>query len=65
MLRRKSGRTKKGEIHSTKWDDGQREIIYKYQRAHLLQQETERLQKEKTKDRCREVDPRCRYNDVE
>lgn len=61
VRRRTGGKNKINDTRTTQWDDGQREIIAKYKRAHLIQQETERLYKEITKQRCRELDPRTGF----
>ena len=40
--------------NTTKWNESQREIILQYLRLHLKQQQTERLQLDAVKVRCKE-----------
>lgn len=60
MLRKVCGKGKDKKLKLT-WDAGQRDIIEKYKKAHLMQQETERMHKEMTKQKCREEDPRTGF----
>jgi hypothetical protein len=40
--------------NTVKWNESQRDIILQYLRLHLKQQQTERLQLDATKIRCKE-----------